>query len=272
MTTDEMLGESIELASRRERESFDRLVKPTNGRIVLFGAGKLGRKLLSALRREGVEPLGFADNNLALQRQRVDGLLVHSVEEAAQQWGLDALFVVSIFHPDIDQGMASRLARLVELGCRWVISFLPLAWRFPGVLPHYGANLPSKLLAQSATLRNIYDSLGDDHSKKIFRQQLAWRLRGDFSEVSPPSPDQYFPRDLIKSDPREVFIDGGAFDGDTLRKIPWPFARSLAAEPDPASASILRNHRAPNVEVIETALGNVAGKIRFDASGTKAAA
>ena len=47
----------------RERRSFDDLASPLGERIVLFGAGPLGKSVLAGLRQAGVEPLAFADNS-----------------------------------------------------------------------------------------------------------------------------------------------------------------------------------------------------------------
>jgi FkbM family methyltransferase len=70
--------------------------------------------------------------------------------------------------------------------------------------------------------------------------------------------------------PDERFVDGGAYDGDTLRSLPEGFARAWAIEPDPLNAEKLRSAADARVAVFETALGERSGRARFDALGSTA--
>jgi FkbM family methyltransferase len=272
MTTAQLLDEGVEAARAREQAAFGALAAPADGRIVLFGAGALGRKALAALRSAGVSPLSFADNDPALHGREVDGLAVLAPGEAAERWRDEALFVATVFRPGGNDGMEGRLRQLAALGCRRVTSFLPLAWRFPGVLPHYGADLPSRLLAKAGPLRQVAASWGDEASRLVFRDQIRWRLRGDFLATRDPAPDQYFPRDLFRPRQDEQFVDGGAFDGDTLERLQGAYRRAWAFEPDPLNAARLRGRVDARVTVSEAALGRAAGLARFEARGTPASA
>jgi FkbM family methyltransferase len=147
---------------------------------------------------------------------------------------------------------------------------LPLAWTCEGALPHYGADLPSKLLTHAAALRQVAALWADDVSREVFRRQLLWRLRGIFLLDDAPTGSQYFPQDLIRPLETEVFVDGGAFDGDTLRRIPWLFKKAFAFEPDPLNAAKLRAQADRRIQIHQTALGNAPGRTRFDATGTTA--
>jgi hypothetical protein len=71
---DGLLSEPLESVRERERSAFDRLLAGRNGRLVLFGAGNLGRKALECLGSSSIEPLAFADNAPAKWGTRVDAL------------------------------------------------------------------------------------------------------------------------------------------------------------------------------------------------------
>jgi FkbM family methyltransferase len=202
----------------------------------------------------------------------VEGVQVFSPAVAAERWRGDAVFVVAIFHPLGANGMEARLAELRALGIQRVTTFLPLAWTLEKVLPHYGADLPSRILLHAEELKRVARLWGDETSRGVFRQQLAWRLRGDFSGTPEPSPEQYFPRDLVRPYEAEAFVDGGAFDGDTLRAAPWPLARVWAIEPDPVNIAKLKSHQRAGLVICETALGGESGSMRFNAAGTMASA
>ena len=50
---DQLLGEDLSLVKQRERAAFDNLLAEADNRVVLFGAGNLGRKALRCLRSAG---------------------------------------------------------------------------------------------------------------------------------------------------------------------------------------------------------------------------
>ena len=62
----------------REQNVFDEIAGPFSKRLVLFGCGPLGKEVLAGLRRAGVEPLAFADNNQKLWSTEVAGVPVLS--------------------------------------------------------------------------------------------------------------------------------------------------------------------------------------------------
>jgi FkbM family methyltransferase len=127
--------------------------------------------------------------------------------------------------------------------------------------------------AKPEELARVSPSLWSDDilQRDNYRRELAWRLRADLLRARKvPTPDQYFPRDILRPAPSESFIDGGAFDGDTLRQAPWPLARVLAVEPDPANAARLRAMSFPGIRVHEVLLGREPDLARFNGTGTMA--
>src|SRR5215831_3203657 len=87
----DLLRESPGSVEVRERDTFDAELKPFGGRVVLVGAGNLGRRVLARLRQDGAEPLAFTDNNRAAWGKEVEGLRILPPEEAARQLGQKAL-------------------------------------------------------------------------------------------------------------------------------------------------------------------------------------
>lgn len=269
MTTLELLAETTDLAKIREGSAFERLNARVGGKIVLFGAGSLGRKTANSFQTQGIVPLAFIDNDIRLQGSEVAGIPVYSPRTATERWRNSALFVVSTFLP-FGGGARSRLTELESLGCLEMTTFLSVGWKFEGVLPHFGADRPSRLLRHAKELEQVEGLWSDTLSRETFRQALAWRLEGDFREIASPVPDQYFPQDIIRPNPDEVFVDGGAFDGDTLRTAPWAFSKVLAIEPDPVNASNLRSWCGGKAQVREVLLGTEVGCALFDGKGTMA--
>ena len=262
-------AEPLDAVLGRERTTFDDLARPLGDRLLLFGAGPLGKAVLTGLRKTGVEPLAFADNNRNLWGQQVMGLTVLSPAEAVELHGRTACFVVTIY-----QGSAVR-RQLASLGCQRVVAFSPLLWKYAGAfIPQCGLELPHRLREEFDNIRRCHALLGDELSRRELREQLLWRNWLDFSALSPPfdASDTYFPMDLLSPLHDEVFVDCGSFDGDSIRSFNdhWggEFRHAFAFEPDPANrGALMSNMRAMDVAdrvaVMPYAVGDVNGQVSF---------
>ena len=93
---EELLRERREATVDRERTAFDRQAGSLGRSLVLFGAGHLGRKTLSGLRKAGFEPVAFADNDTGLWGKEVSGVPVLSLPDAARRHA-EAIVVVTIW-------------------------------------------------------------------------------------------------------------------------------------------------------------------------------
>jgi FkbM family methyltransferase len=258
----------------RERRAFADLAGPLGERLVLFGAGPLGKSILSGLRKAGVEPLAFADNNRDLWHGQVMGLPVLSAAEAAELHGRTACFVVTIY-----QGSSAR-RQLASLGCQRVVAFTPLLWKYADVfIPECCLELPHRLVEQCDSIRQCYSMLGDEPSKRELREQLLWRYWLDFSALSPPldASDTYFPMDLLSPVSDEVFVDCGSFDGESTRSFHhhWggEFRHVFAFEPDPVNQKSLEANLGAmgirnRITVMPYAVGDTNGQVSFACSGS----
>jgi FkbM family methyltransferase len=143
--------------------------------------------------------------------------------------------------------MASRIAQMRQLGCRSVVSFLPLYWKFGSVfLPHYTLHLPHHLHAQADRVRQGFRLMADDVSRQEYLAQLRFRLLGDFGCLPAPVPGAiYFRDDLFTLGREEILVDCGGFDGDSLSlfldKVANEFKSAIVFEPDPGNFVKLSN-------------------------------
>lgn len=278
---DDLLAESVEHAIEREQTEFDRQAGPCAAAIVLFGAARMGQLLLSGLRRAGIEPLAFADNNPAMWGRSLNGIPVLSPIDAAYRFGDSAVFVIAIWGRGASDPMRTREARLRELGCRRVVSFGPLLWKYAAhFLPRIPAlDLPHKVLQQAGDIQAAFDHLADERSRDEFVAQLRWRLRCDFDALPEPVDEPiYWPQSVVKLRDDETFVDCGAFDGDTivafLKFAGYRFHQAIAFEPDAASLvnldrtlGRLEGSVRDRIRVIASATGAEKGTVRFGATG-----
>lgn len=281
---EELLSESPDAARRRAMSEYAKAAAGLGPELVLFGAGNLGRYTLAGLRRARIPVLGFADNNRSLWGTEVSGLPVLPPSEAAERYGESAVFLMTIWGGATDS-YARRRAALQDIGCRSVVHCGLLFWSMPQVfLPYYAMDLPDRLLIQHERVRQAFSLMEDDASREEFVAQLRWRLLFDFDRLpGPVSHLLYFPPDLYATNDHEVFVDCGAYDGDTIRTLlgfgALDRGRVIAFEPDSLTFARLENfHEAlpqatrSRIHISRKAVGQRTGTISFAITGTPASA
>jgi FkbM family methyltransferase len=277
-----LLEEDITAADERSATAYDRIAGARP--VVLFGAGGIGRKTAAGLAELGSPPLAFADNNPALWGKRLGAVPVLSPAEAAERFGGDAAFVVSIWRGEGVDRMGDHVRQLRALGCDCVLPFGFLYWKHADrFLPHYALDLPRGVLEAREAVLHAFDLLSDDDSRREFVGQIRWRLHLDFDGLADPvSHPIYFPEDVCTYELEEVFVDCGAFVGDTLQQY---FARpasecfrAIALEPDPQSfrrlSAFLDSAAAgvkDRVQALSCGVGSRAGSAFLDATGLPSA-
>jgi FkbM family methyltransferase len=271
---DKLLAESIEQIRKREDSITSSLALADGDAFILFGAGAWGRHTLARLRRTGIEPSGFADNDATKWGTIIDGLPVMSAHEAASRFGRDVAFIVTVY-----TGVKVR-RQLRDLGLRG-FPFSALALRFPDALmPDNSIDFPHKMAGHEEEIRRGLSVWADDISRQEYLAQVRYRLT--FEEDLPPClpPGEiYFPEDLVALTDEEAFVDCGAYDGDSvrdfLRRCRSRFGRIVALEPDPQNAARLEESLAElpddvrrSIEIVPAAASSRRGRLRFNSTGT----
>ena len=277
-----LLAESEESAANRAAQAFDQLTSVLGTRLVLYGAGNLGRRTVRGLRSLGIEPLAFSDINPELWGTEIEGLRVVSPKDAALRFGDSAAFIITIWGGAAEP-FAERQQFLSALGARTVLSFGYLYWKYSETfLPHYALDVPQKLLAQRDEVLRAFSLWADDASRAEYVAQIRWRLHLDFDGFPPPvEHETYLAPDLFSLSNEEVFVDCGAYVGDTIasviRATSGRVARITAFEPDTLSfqrcqdyvASLPENVRR-RIAVFPLAIGATKGVVSFSQDGSPA--
>jgi FkbM family methyltransferase len=243
-----VLTESVEAVAQREVTALDRLLGAHHRRCVLYGAGTLGRQAANLFREIGVEPLAFVDSNAQRWGSDISGLPVLSPFDAADRYGSDAIFFVTIWNDF--HWFSDTQGKLKALGCKSISSYAPIFWRF-------GERFMEMRLLHEPP-RRLYERLeevfeaetlwSDEESLATYRANIVWRALGDPSHLPyPPPKNTYFPEDLFQLSSDEVIVDCGAFDGDTLRMlltVTDQFKEFHAIEADTVSIARMRSYLA----------------------------
>jgi FkbM family methyltransferase len=173
----------------------------------------------------------------------VDGVPLMTTAEASERFGQSGVFVVTILSSRLSFPEARR--RLQVLGCERVISFFEMARTCAqGLLPHYSYDLPGNLLANGPEIRRAFHTWSDDESRRQFVRHIEFRLFADYSALPAASGRIYFPSDVPLPLKDAVFVDCGAYDGDTIREFievtAGQFRSIYAFEPDATNYSNLQ--------------------------------
>jgi FkbM family methyltransferase len=265
-----MAAETPEARVERWQGLFDKLADPYTNLLVLFGTGELGNWILGRLRKVGVEPLCFVDNNHAKWGGRVQDIEVLSPSDAVQRFGQTACFIVTIYN-----GSLAR-EQLREMGCGRVLPAPLLFWKYPDeFMPDLGIDAPERLLEQAEQIRQCFSLLSDDQSRQELCDQIEWRywMNPEYLPLPSNQPELYFPSDLVAETEQEVLVDCGAFDGDSIRSFMrrgQSFRHLYALEPDAANLtglhafiSNLRDEIRERVTVWPYAVGDKDEQVNF---------
>ena len=117
-------------------------------------------------------------------------------------------------------------------------------------------------------VQNIINNLQDEKSRRIYKQMIKYRctfFKKDHPEFS--LYDQYFPKDIIRLSDKEVFVDCGAYTGDTINKFvkftKGKYTKIVAFEPDVNNLNKLKEYRFKNCILINAAVYNKEGEAEF---------
>jgi FkbM family methyltransferase len=276
---DSLLSRDLSTVENHLQESLGALLQDPGPSFVLFGVRSWPAKhAVAGLRRLGIEPIAFADNDPTLWHTRVDGVQILPPEEAVALFGKKAAFVITIYN-----GSSVR-EQLHQMNCPKVVSFEMLFHRFPETfLPYLGLDVPSGIFKQASDVRRALALWADDLSRQEYVAQLTYGASLDHTCLPSPSDPShtYFPPELVKKTANETFVDCGAFEGDTIRRYlehcGSVFHRIIAFEPDPgnflrleAYVSTLPGSLREKIVIRQAAVTRQGQKVLLDFTGSAA--
>ncbi len=205
-------------------------------RIAIVGAADEGARLASLCDLHGVEVAAIVDDDPARQRGSVGA---HQVQPGAALDTLDrAIPLIIASHRTVN---ASR--SLKARGFSNVAPFAVLQLLHPETFPPHMFHVGwlEDLYENRQRYADLAERLADAPSRKVLDAVLGYRQTLDpatLADVIRPL-DPYVPDDLFSFGDDEVYVDGGSFDGDTIRlfidRVGGKYAKVLGFEPDPAN-------------------------------------
>ena len=211
----------------------------SGGPVVLYGAGGKGMETLSVLRTQGIDVAAFIDRTAIGQ---IDGIAIRRPDdEALAALARDGCpVIVTVFNPGADPMLIHDSLR--ELGFRQIIGMVEARQRM-AANDAFWLSTATNMTPPTAAAAWLFDKLADDVSRETLLDAIALRGSWEPRFLRSPTPhDQYCPAGVPLPSEKLRFVDGGAFDGDTISQFMAAgvmFEAIAAFEPDPANYAAL---------------------------------
>lgn len=251
-----------------EKEIVWQLLQSAAKPVVLYGMGNGADKILDWCEANGVQVQGVFASDEFVRGQQFRGFTVERYDAVKARLGNDLLIVIAFAseRPEV-------LMRFAELDAEQqvIAPHLPLFDERETISFAWLAKYTSEL-------RYVYDNLADDWSRKVFAAALNYKLSGKLHylfECTTQREDDL--RTLIKPGADEIYLDLGAYNGDTVEELgrltDWRWQQVLAVEPDRRNCRKLRllaerlAQQGLPVEVYESGIWSEVGELSFSDSG-----
>jgi FkbM family methyltransferase len=239
--------------------------------LAIVGAAGEGVRLASLCHQLGIRVLAIADDDLAKQGIKVEANIVVSIEKLS---ALDrSIPIVVASHRAL-----LPVRQIRQMGFHTVCPFMALQLMDPVTFPPhmFHEGILEDLFANVEHYRDLGAMLADNRSREVLSAVIAYRLCCDPEVLdSVVEWDLYGPSNLLEYGKNEVYVDAGAFDGDSIRlfidRVSGDFSRVIGFEPDPVTFKKLEHNFSsePRVTPINAGLFSKKGELRFDDAGTR---
>ncbi|MFA6016662.1 MAG: FkbM family methyltransferase [Patescibacteria group bacterium] len=242
-------------------------------KIILFGADILGDEFLKVCKLNNIEVMAFCDNDKTKKGKEISGVKIISIKEL-MKYPKNTLIIITIMHDFVVK------EQLRKIGYKNVFSHTFFASMYPKKFNYFtwkSSSIPLKYDVKK--ILELYKILEDKKSKKVFEQLIINRLTLDHNalvKVIDKMEKEYFDPSIIKLIKNEVFVDGGGFDGDTVRKFikvsHRDFSQIHTFEPDKKSQNkiklFLKKENDKRIELHPFGLSNKNQTAFFSNNGT----
>jgi len=232
--------------------------------VILYGASDCGKIYLDILMKNGIRVNCFCDDNIIKQKNGFCGKKVISREQLILERGT---IVISSWGPlKIYQRICDFDPQLAQ---RCIVLDLYL-WENGMDYCAYYENMHS-------AIQQAYALLNDEKSRSVFSNLLQYKISRDFSLIEHIQDDvnlQYFDPDIISLGEEEIFLDLGAYTGDTVlsfkQQVNNHYKKIIALEPDKNNfVTLLRNtHDLHDIECDCLGIDSTSGTVHFNADST----
>lgn len=203
----------------------ERVNQLSSNKVVLYGAGKYGINVLENIKKylPQLDVLCFVDDDKLRHGENVAGLKVVSLDEVVEQYK-DCNILITNYY------ILQVLKKIQQSS----FDISNVFWWGELMIE----DIDNEFLRKNKNnLQKSYDSLEDGLSKMLFKNMIESRFSKNIEFFGRTcEKQQYFPEEIIKLNNNEVFVDVGAYDGDTIEMflsiVSGKYKHIYAFEPD----------------------------------------
>lgn len=225
--------------------------------VLLYGMGDGADKIISVLNMYGIKISGVFASDGFVRKKTFHGFEVCDYSTAKSRFG-DMIVLLCFGTP-----LGSVIDNIKRIAAEQEL--------YAPDVPVYGNTLFNiEYVRENAeNLREVYDLLADEQSKKVFENTVLYKLSGNIQYLfdCESSPDEANKSILMLGD-NETYFDLGAYRGDTVAEFlhcTKGYNKIVAVEPDIKTYSKLCS-ATQNIEKIiniNAAISDKCGKIEF---------
>lgn len=189
-------------------------LRSSNRPLILYGAGIWASQQYRKLKEFGINFDVVAIDDQYLPRADFFGHQVISIKKAVREYPMANVWVGlnsdRISFETIEKKLRSigPLSEIYACDCAFFDQFEKHNFSF------------NKVSADAQTFDWLYQRLADDKSKETMLSYFNQRISGKYQYVKDLfDPQHYFSKDVITLSPNDVFVDCGAFTGDTIESL-----------------------------------------------------
>ena len=236
----------------------------------IFGTKVAGQKIFTQFSSAGYKVSGFIDNNKSIQGTKLFDKNIFALDELDDKKEDVVIVIASInycyeIYSQLKREGYKKIVPIYILNL-WQKDIFPPEAAFDGLIGDYIVN--------KLHYEKLYNALKDEYSKHILNEIIKFRQTYDveiYSKINSPI-DQYFD-EMVKLKEDEVFVDGGAFDGDTVKRFlkysGGKYQKIYFFEPDPQAFLQAKENLKDlqNIEFFQKGLSDCGKNLMFDSRG-----
>jgi len=210
--------------------------------VYVFGAARLGLRCVEACKKKGIKVHGLIDNDKKLQGKIINGVNVYSLDYYLENGKSVPIVIATLnYWSELEEQLVSHgLNNYLHYNILniWAPeSFQPAEECFYDMIEDVMYNIKK--------YQNLREKLVDERSRIIMDELLKFRMTMEIEHtrraysLSMEKGVQYFDIDIMKFEESGIYIDGGAYKGETskaliceLQKQRKQYSQIYVIEPD----------------------------------------
>lgn len=207
-----------------KQSSWEKLQAETRP-IFIYGMGDGAEKIMRVFRQKSIPLAGIFASDDFVRGHSFAGYKVRKLSEIEAE--VEDFVIVLAFAA----GYQSLVDKIVEISQRHTLLVPDVPVAGGGLFTY------EYCLEHAQELETVYQILADEESRHVYANILNFKISGDIRyllEITTPKADIY--RKIIHLTPNEIYVDLGAYNGDTIAEVlqytRGKYIRIYAVEPD----------------------------------------